>query len=139
MTATAADRRIQARNPGKLTPAKVKVSTTIYGGSLVARLTSDGLVQPATDEASITFAGVARERVVGNAAGTSKIELYQAGDFQFAFSGTASEATCGVAVYCVDDQTVALAATTTNDLAVGKVVEFLTASSVMVRITGYAF
>lgn len=139
MTALAADRNISARNPGNLTGCHVKASTTVYGGSLVARLTSTGLIQPGADTASTTFAGVLREQKTGNASGTTAAEVYQSGDFELGFSGTATEADCGSIVYMADDQTVALAATTTNDIACGHVVEFVSASKVRVRIDGYAF
>ena len=138
MAALTADRRMSSRDAGRLTPAKVKASTTIYGGSLVARLSADGLVQPAADAASVTFAGVAREQVTGNAAGTTQIELYQVGDFEFAIAST-TEASVGALVAPVDDQTVGVYGTTTNDIPCGKIVELLSATSVMVRIDGYAF
>ena len=140
MTALAADRNISARNPGNLTGCHVKASTTVYGGSLVARLTSTGLIQPGADTASTTFAGVLREQKTGNASGTTDAEVYQSGDWEFAFgAGNATEALCGTAVCITDDQTVDIAGTTTNDIACGKVVEYVSATKVRVRIDGYAF
>jgi hypothetical protein len=134
--ALSADRRIQARNPGSLTPAKVTASHTIYGGSLVERTTATGLVHPAADTASSTFAGVAREQVVGNSAGTSIVELYQSGDFEFGIAAT-TEADVGSEVYTADaDNAVATTGTTYK---CGRIVEFLSTTSVMVRIDGYAF
>lgn len=134
--ALSADRYIQARNPGSLTPAKVTASATIYGGSLVERTTSTGLCLAAADTASSTFAGVARERVVGNSSGTSKIELYQSGDFEFTIAAV-TEANVGSAVYAYDtDNEVSLTGTT---YTVGKIVEYLSTTSCMVRIDGYAF
>lgn len=139
MAALSADRKVKGRDIGRAVPAKVKASTTVYGGSLVARLTSTGLIQPGADTASTTFAGVLREHKTGNASGTTACEVWQEGDFEFGFSGTATEADCGKLVYLVDDQTVALAATTTNDIACGYITEYVSASKVMVRIDAHAF
>jgi len=132
--ALSADRYIQARNPGSLTPAKVTASATIYGGSLVERTTSSGLVQEAANTGSTTFAGVARERVVGNSSGTSKVELYQSGDFEFGIAAI-TEADVGSVVHCTAGGTVALA----GNIDCGRIVEYLSTTSCMVRIDGYAF
>lgn len=140
MTALATDRDPDfSAGVGRVIGAKVKASTTVYGGGFVSRLTSTGLVQPAGDTASTTFAGVAMKRVTGNAAGTTIVEVRQQGVVTAAFSGTCNESDVGATVYLVDDQTVALAATTTNDIACGKIVERISATSVRVAIDGYAF
>lgn len=121
-----------------LAGAHVKASTTVYGGSLVNRLTATGLIQPASDVASVTFAGVSMERVAGNAAGTSTITLARTGVFEFAYSaGDATEAVCGSEVEIKDDCTVQLAATSTNHVKCGIIEEFVSASKVRVRIDGY--
>lgn len=134
--ALSADRIITSRNEGKLTPAKVTGSATIYGGALVQRTTATGLVLDATATTAATFAGVAREKVVGNSAATSQVALYQSGDFEFAIVG-AAEGDCGSVAYISDDLTVTT--TSTDSLACGKIVEYLSSTSIMLRITGYAF
>ena len=48
------------------------------------------------------------------------LPLTTSGVFSFATSGAITQADLGAEMYVVDDQTVALAATTTNDIAVGR-------------------
>lgn len=121
---------------GDFVAAKAKASTVIYAGSLVMRATGTGYCEPGADTASMVFAGVADDHVA-SAAGNTQFTLRRTGVYQFGFSGTASEASCGLAVYLVDDQTVALAATTSNDVACGRIVEFIDASTVRIAIDGY--
>ena len=107
----------------------------VYAGTLIAINTSGYAVKGA-DTASFVFAGVAADTVDNSAgaAGDKKIDCYTEGTFQFATSDTATQASVGKKVYLVDDSTVALAATTTNDVLVGKVVEFVDASTLRVKI-----
>lgn len=145
MTALSADRLIQ-RYEGDIMPASVVPLAVIYGGSLVTRCNAcgiaarRGMVQAATDACGMLFAGVARTAVTGNASGATaaKAELYKRGVFRLAFSGTATIADEGKAVYIVDDQTVGLAATTTYDKQVGVIDQYVSANVVDVRIDGYA-
>lgn len=130
--ATAA--RDDKQSAGDVVTCKVGVAK-IFAGTLVTKNASGYAVKGA-DTASFTFAGVAADTVDNSAgsAGDKKIDVYTEGTFEFGFSGTATQATEGLAVYVVDDSTVALAATTTNDVLVGKVVEFINASTVRVKI-----
>lgn len=139
MTALSADRLI-TRSEGEIVERAAATSTTVYGGSLCVT-DGSGNVRPATDSSGnyLSFAGVAREQVTGNTTDTNYVELYQKGDFEFAFSGTAAKTTVGTAVYIVDDQTVGAVGTTTDDIACGKVVAYVSSSKVRVRIDGYAF
>lgn len=107
----------------------------IWKGTLVAINTS-GYAAKGADTASFLFAGVAYETVDNSAgaAGDKKIRVEKTGEYLFNFSGTASQADLGKAVYLVDDNTVALAATTTNDVLCGYIQEFVSASTVRIRI-----
>lgn len=107
----------------------------VYAGTLITINTS-GFAVKGADTASFLFAGVAADTVDNSAgaAGDKNIDVYAEGTFQFGFSGTAVQADVGKSVYVVDDSTVALAATTTNDVLVGKIVEFVSASIVRVKI-----
>jgi hypothetical protein len=108
----------------------------LFKGSIVAVNTS-GYAVKGVDTASFFLAGVAYEQVDNSAgsAGDKKIRVWRKGIFEFNFSGTASQADVGKSVYMVDDNTVALAATTTNDVLVGRITEFVTASKVRVEIS----
>jgi hypothetical protein len=107
----------------------------VYAGTLITNNTS-GFAVKGADTAGFSFAGVAADTVdnASGAAGDKKIDCYTEGTFEFAFSGTATQADVGKLVYVVDDSTVGLAATTTNDVLVGKLVEFVNASTVRVKI-----
>ena len=114
--------------------APVAASTTIFRGSIVFNNAS-GYAVPAEDTANFSLAGVAREQVDNSAGanGDKTVELYSSGIFHFAHSGLV-QADVGKSVYAVDDQTVALAATTTNDIKVGTIKRWISSSSVAVEL-----
>lgn len=130
--------REDLRQDGVLTAYKMN-NVKLLKGTLVA-LDTDGYVKKAADTASEKFVGVAFETVDNSAGsdGDKTIRVWQTGTFEFAFNGTASQADVGKAVYASDNQTVALAATLTNDVAVGFITEFVSASKVRVAITPHA-
>jgi hypothetical protein len=108
--------------------------TTIYSGSLVS-VNAAGYAIVAGDTASTVFMGVAADTVANTGAdGAKKIMVYVRGTFEMAFAGTATQASVGITAMVSDGQTVAAAATTTNDIAVGKVVEFISATAVRILL-----
>ena len=119
---------------------KAKANQTIYSGSLVNRLTSDGYCQPGSDATGTTFAGVARNHITADGGSTHpKLILAQAGDFLLKFTATMTQAQLGIALYVSDDETVAAVGTTTYDVPCGVAVPpFVDATHVWVRIDGYA-
>lgn len=124
------------RQQGITRPYKMAASTKLYGGSSVS-LNTAGFAKLGADTASEKFVGVARDTVdnTTGANGDKDVIVWTSGVFDFNFSGTAVQANVGVKCYLVDDNTVALVATTTNDLLVGTITEFLSASKVRVAIT----
>lgn len=133
MAALTADRDAK-REEGAMQAYQMAASTTIYKGSLVA-LNTSGYAVPGADTVSFLFAGVAFEKVANTgSAGDKKVRVHKEGDFEFNFSGTATQADVGKEVTIADDQTVALAATTTNDVVCGRISEFISATKVRVRI-----
>lgn len=133
MAALTQDRNTSYREGVEL-EYNVAASVKIYGGSLVA-LNASGYAAPGADTASFKFLGVAREQV-DNSAGANaakKVTVRKTGVHRFAASGMAIT-NIGDDVYLVDDQTVGLAATTTNDVKCGKIAEFISATEVGVDI-----
>jgi hypothetical protein len=119
---------------GQAITVPMAASTTIYSGSLVS-VNSAGYAVVAGDTASTVFMGVAADTVANTgSAGDKKIMVYVRGTFEMAFAGTATQATVGQAATISDGQTLAVAATTTNDIAAGKVVEYIDASTVRVLL-----
>jgi predicted RecA/RadA family phage recombinase len=112
----------------------VKTNSQIYAGALVM-LDVNGLLIPGADTASCVFAGVAQENVLGD--GTKTCRVRTEGVFTVATAGL-TQAVVGVKAYLVDDTTVALAATTTNDILVGRITKFISASQVQVKINSAA-
>ena len=108
----------------------------LYKGSLVA-FNTGGYAAKAADTSGFFLAGVAHEQVdnSGGSNGSQNIRVIRKGVFEFNFSGTATQATVGAQVYMVDDNTVAVAATTTNDVLVGRVVQFVSATKVRVELS----
>ena len=69
----------------------------------------------------------------GGAAGALSVRVQTSGIFSLAKSGTITQASIGATLYIVDDQTVGLAATTTNDIPCGRL-EALDGGDIWVRL-----
>lgn len=112
----------------------VAASTKIYSGSLVA-VNASGYAVPAADTAGLAVVGVAMARADNSAgaAGDISVVVRARGEFRFKGSGL-SQALVGQNVCAVDDETVAGAATTTNDVVVGKLSKYLSATDGWVAI-----
>jgi predicted RecA/RadA family phage recombinase len=134
-SATAA--REAARKDGEIVNYLVEAGDVIYKGTLVI-LDGDGYLKDGADAASHTFAGVAVESASnsGGADGAKACRVWKSGVFRLAAS-SAAQSWVGQEVCIADNQTVALAATTANDIKAGRVVEVLSSASVAVRIDGY--
>jgi predicted RecA/RadA family phage recombinase len=127
--------RAVQRGDGIIRPYKV-AAVDIFAGALVSVVPATGYAQRAGDTATHKFVGVADKTVknAGGAAGAKKVRVWAKGVFDLACSG-ADQTWVGQKVYVVDDQTVALAATTTNDVLVGVVTEVVSATKVFVALT----
>lgn len=108
---------------------------SIFEGALVA-INAAGYAVNAGDDANAVVIGVADESVdnSGGAAGDLSIKVRRSGVFTFVAAWSAAQADVNTLVYAVDNQSVDLAATTTNDVLVGRVVEVLSSSKVRVDI-----
>ncbi len=106
----------------------------VVKGQLLSFNTS-GYAKNASDTASEVFAGVAIATVDNSAgsAGELTVRAWRRGVFSMACA-SAAQSWVGQKVYAVDNQTVALAATTTNDVLVGTVVQFVSTTEVRVQI-----
>lgn len=121
---------------GRVQGYNLGASKTVFKGALVASDDATGWAEPAADTAGKTFLGVAYEPGdnAGGAAGAVGLRVQKAGSFIYNLSGTWDQTVIGKKAYAVDDNTVALAATTTNDLYVGDIVGLAGTSQVRVRI-----
>ena len=121
---------------GLIVGYNVKAATKIFKGSLVAIADANGYLVKGADTVGLTFAGVAYEGGDNStgADGAVGVRVKKAGSFVFAFAGTANQACIGKKAYAVDDNTVALAVTTANDMYVGDIIALTTGGKVRIRI-----
>jgi hypothetical protein len=134
---TAARDSAVSRLIGKI-PYKVKGSTKVYRNCHVC--VNAGYLQLAADTAGQTYVGLCVQDV-DNSAGADgdlsalvqppALEPYH----EFDCSSAAQATWLDVLVYFVDDHTVALAATTTNDIPAGRVTQVLSSTKVVVDTT----
>lgn len=107
MAAATADRKTARRDPKGVERLGVAASTTIYGGTLVAKNAS-GYAVPASASKLLTVVGVSKEKAVGT---TNGAVLCEAVKCVAVFGNSSSTdaitiADIGRHVYVVDDQTV---------------------------------
>lgn len=136
MTALAAARGISKRNVGYLMPAQpVAASTTIWKGAMVC-INAAGYAVPASDTSGLLpVCGVADETVVNSgAAGAKFIRLQTDAYFEFNASSI-TQAMVGDTMYVVDDNTFDDAAGPTNDVPAGILVQFVSTTKGMIKIT----
>jgi hypothetical protein len=120
-----------SRQNGELVAVALAAVKVFKGANI--NFNTSGYAKKAADTASEVFAGVAVETVDNSAgaAGDKVVRVWRRGVSSMACSG-ATQAWVGQKVYAVDDNVVALAATTTNDVLVGTVVGFVSATEVRV-------
>lgn len=102
----------------------VAASTKIYAGSLVC-VNADGYAVPAADTSGFIFVGVALEQVDNSAGanGAKSVRIRREGVFEFD-AASISQAMVGNPMYAVDDHTFDDAAGPTNDIKVGVLVKY---------------
>jgi len=118
------------KKDGDLLALIVKNASTVYKGAL-ACVGADGYLIAGADTAGLIFAGVAYESLAGN--GVLRCRVERKGLYLFNIAA-ATIANIGDAVFIVDDNTVGLAATTTNDIYCGVIANFESATQVWVDI-----
>ena len=124
--------RPDSRQEGILIDVNLAPATKVFKGSNV-NFGATGLGKKASDTASEVFAGVAMETKDSTNADEPYVRVWTEGVFSMNCTG-ATAAWEGKDVFAVDDNVVALAATTTADVRVGKVVQYVSATEVRVKI-----
>jgi len=106
----------------------VAANLKIYAGSLVC-VSAAGYAVPAADTSGYRFAGVAMEQVdnSGGSAGGKTVKLRRAGVFEFD-AVSITQDMVGAAMYASDDHTFDDAAGPTNDIKVGLLVKYVSAT-----------
>jgi predicted RecA/RadA family phage recombinase len=106
----------------------VATNTKIYAGSLVC-VNDEGYAAPAADTSGFQFAGVAMEQVdnSGGSDGGQTVRLRRAGVFEFD-AVSITQAMVGADMCATDDHTFDDAAGATNDIKVGRLVKYVSAT-----------
>lgn len=138
MTAITA-RKDTRRQEAVILPFPVEENTKIVEGALVS-VNAAGYAVNATDTTGERVVGVTSASAdnTGGADGAIDVTVWTNGAHSFVANFSATIANVGDKVYAVDNQTVDLAATTTNDVLVGVIVGVESASQVRVMLTCYA-
>lgn len=133
MAALAKDRNTASRI-GDFLAYPVAASTKLYKGGMVS-LNASGYAIPAADTASTIVIGVADEYVDNSAGanGAKWVRVVSGRAFKFAASSI-TQAMVGTTMCVVDDQTFDDAAGPTNDIACGRLVEYISATEGWVYI-----
>jgi hypothetical protein len=106
----------------------VAANTKIYAGSLVC-VNAAGYAVPAADTSGYRFAGVALEQVDNSSGsdGGKNVRVRRAGVFEFD-AVSISQDMVGVAMYAADDHTFDDDAGPSNDIKVGLLVKYVSAT-----------
>ncbi len=106
----------------------VAAGAKIYAGSLVC-VNDDGFAVPAADTSGYVFVGVALEQMDNSAGanGAKSLRVRREGVFEFD-AASITQAMVGDPMYVVDDHTFDDAAGPTNDIKVGLLVKFASAT-----------
>ena len=133
MTALTEDKQIELQD-GVEKDFPVAASQKIFGGALVA-VNADGYALEGSDTAGLIFQGVAMGQADNSfgANGAISVVVRRKGLVKCVIAAI-TQANVGDKVYLVDDQTVGLAATTTNDILCGKIAGYVDATHCWVDI-----
>lgn len=129
------------RQEGNILSYPVAASTKLIEGALICvDQGAAGVAKNAADTSGFDFVGVLDETAdnTSGAAGDVRAKVWCYGVIDVAANFSAAAGDVGKKVYAVDNQTVDLAANTTNDVLVGTIVEVVSASKLRVAITPYA-
>lgn len=139
MSAVTADRNTKMRE-GLIGEPPLAANAKGHVGTLQMR-NSSGYAVTGADTASCKFAGIVREAAdnTGGADGAKTVKVYRTGEFKLPGSGTIARSDIGSEVEIKDNQTIALAAGTTNHVKCGKLIDIASDGELWFRIDGYAF
>ena len=106
----------------------VAANTKIFAGALVC-VNATGYAAPAADTSGYRFAGVAMEQVdnSGGSGGAKVVRLRRAGVFEFD-AVSITQGMVGVDMYAADDHTFDDTEGPTNDIRVGRLVKYVSAT-----------
>jgi hypothetical protein len=136
MTALAADTARKRRNThlmrtGEITAAD---SQTLFQSAMLCHSAAAATVAEAADTASFRIAGICEESLTTGSSNTLKARFVWGHEELMTHDGGVTAAMVGKNVTILDDNTVSIAGTTTNDVLAGMVTEYVSATQVWVAI-----
>lgn len=127
MAALTADRVTKSKGPLRRQRYKVAASAVLYAGAMVC-LNATGFAVPASDTAGLSnVVGivVAKADNTGGADGAIDVIVEYGGAFLINCAAAVTQADVGRDAMASDDQTVSDAGAMTNDIVVGRILEFV--------------
>lgn len=135
MTATTVDRNTkESWNDGPIWPIPLTASTKIPLGVIVMVVSGTGTALNGADTANGLVMGISTQ-MVDTALGHTVCPVRR-GRFWFANDGTITAAMVGMQATILDNQTVSIAATTTNDVIAGLILAVDSIDGVLIDMTG---
>lgn len=135
MTATTVDRSTkESWSDGQIWPLPLTAATKIPRGVIVMVVSGTGTALNGADTASGLVMGISTQ-LVDTTLGHTLCPVKK-GRFWFANDGTVAAANIGQQATVLDNQTVSIAATTTNDVICGVILAVDTIDGVLVDMTG---
>lgn len=121
---------------GKLLSSPLAASVTVYQGA-ISMHNAAGFAAPMVPAVGIAFAGIAFEKAT-NAGAAGDVDCKFEKEGAFLMEGTGfTQGSVGSEVFASDDNTISVTQGT-NEVAVGKIVQYISATQVRVKIDGYA-
>lgn len=133
MTATTVDRNSPALYIERQIKLPLKTSTADIPAGVMVCVDATGTALNAADTAGLKIMG--RSAAPASYSGGDRFVVVERGVFYFANDGTIAQANVGGAATIADNQTLSLAATTTNDIIAGYV-EAVDSNGVAIAILG---
>lgn len=134
MAATTVDRNTLATHLERQIRLALAATTTVPAGAIVCSNAAGAGVNGA-DAAGLVCQGRAAHRASSNTPDTDTEIIVDKGTFWFANDGTITAASIGLNATILDNQTVSLAATTTNDIVAGRIEAVDATLGVLVNMT----
>ena len=118
---------------GKIVSMPVVASDIIYKGA-ICKINAAGYLAPMSAEAGAFMAGICQEKTDNSSGSAGDLEARVATEGVFLLTGSGfSQADVGSLVYASDDQTVSTTQGT-NEVQVGRIVKYESATQVWVKI-----
>lgn len=139
MAALTADKNTPSKEGGRLQSVPLLANAIVFKGGFVSLVVASGFAQAAGDDAGTIFVGVAEDNVdnTGGANGDKSVQV-DMGSVRRVVSVGLAQADLLKDAYLLDDQSVALIGGVSNNIVMGRITEFISATEVYVKLRDQA-